>query len=123
MKNRNLDHKDDWGTPNDFYEKLKIEKSGKLSEKEKNTVTTMKEALKAKPKFMRLTFKEDGTFVTEPYSPEIGNQARWEYKNDILYIKTDKGVDKHKARLIDGKLEFKPIRSKVAIPVMILEKE
>lgn len=25
MKNRNLDHKDDWGTPNDFYEKLNKE--------------------------------------------------------------------------------------------------
>ncbi len=110
-----------WGLV-DFEMEAK-NKSGKLSEKEKNTIATMKEALKVKPKFMHLTFKEDGTFVTEPYSSEIGNHARWEYKNDILYIKSDNGVDKHKARLIDGKLEFKPIRKRESVAVMILEKE
>lgn len=110
-----------WGLV-DFELKAK-NKSGKLSQKEKNTITTMKDALKMKPKFMHLNFKEDGTFVMEPYSPEIGNNARWEYRDNILYIKSDKGTDKHTAKLINGKLEFKPIRSRVAIPVMILEKD
>ncbi len=98
-------------------------KSGKLSQKEINTIRTMKDALKANPKFMHLTFREDGAFITEPSSPEIGYNARWEYRDGILYIQSDKGVDKHTARLINGNLEFKPIRSREAIPVMILEKD
>ena len=101
-------------------------KNGALTEQESQTVLMMQQALKQKPKFMRLTFSADGSFQSEPdaYKDKAGKPT-WELKGDVVLIKINKKViERYYARLAsNGWLELKAVKSKIAIPIMSLEKD
>jgi lipopolysaccharide assembly outer membrane protein LptD (OstA) len=101
-------------------------KNGTLTEQESQTVSMMQKALKQQPKFMRLTFSADGSFTSEPdaYKDKAGKPT-WELKDNVVIIKiNNKVVERYNARIaFNGWLELKAVKSKIAIPVMSLEKD
>lgn len=101
-------------------------KSGELTVAEKETFSMMQKALKQQPKFMKLTFNADGTFKSEPDAyKSYMEMPTWELKDKVVIIKINKKVvERYNARIAsNGWLELKAVKSKIAIPIMSLEKD
>lgn len=100
-------------------------KSNTLTAQEIQTISMMQKVLKEKPKFMRLTFQADGTFLSEPDAYKDKGLPKWELKDGIVIIKVNNKVtERHYARIAsNGWLELKAVKSKVALPVMSFEKD
>lgn len=114
-----------WGLVNFDMQPKKV--NGKLTDKETETVNMMKEMLKSQPKMMSFTFKTDGILVAEPKTDDSDQTALWKLKkNNILSITSGKKkkTEEYSLKLLaNGNLEFKALKSKVAIPVMTFEKQ
>lgn len=97
--------------------------NGKLTKNEITTIETMKKALALKPKLMIFTLNTDGSTIIEP-KPEKINPT-WSIDNSIITFKYGrKKSEQYSIKLLnDGKTEWQALKSKVALPVMIFEKD
>jgi|GEM_PF-5045322 len=112
-----------WGLVNFDMQPKKA--NGKLTDKETETVNMMREALKSQPELMSFTFKADGSFLAEPKTDDSDQTATWKLKNNVLSLTSGKKkkTEEYSLKLLaNGNLEFKALKSKVAIPVMTFEK-
>jgi hypothetical protein len=111
-----------WGIVD--FKMIAKNKSGKLTQKEIETVKMMKQEMLKKPKFLIMQLKEDGTGKYGADSPDNNQNLSWELKNDILSLKTGKQTEKYTIRILEnGNLEMQALKSKVALPVMTFEKD
>ncbi len=96
--------------------------NGKLTDKEIETVSMMKKTLSANPKFMKFNLNADGTINITP--DQGTGSGTWKLSKNILTIKTTKKEEKYEVRLLsDDKVEWKALKSNIAIPIMTLEKD
>lgn len=97
-----------------------------LTKQEVETVQMMKQALKAQPKFMAFNFNEDGTFLAEPKTDDSDGNATWKLKKNIVSLTSGKKkkTEQYTLRLLaNGNIEFKAVKSLIAIPVLTFEKD
>jgi len=108
------------------YDMQPKKSNGKLTDKETEIINMMKEGLKSEPELLIFIFETDGSFLAEPVTDDSDQNATWKLKNNVLSITSGKKkkTEEYNLKLLDdGNLEFKTLKSKVAIPVMTFEKD
>jgi hypothetical protein len=109
-----------WGLVD--YDMAPKKTNGKLTAKEEETVTAMRMALSLKPDLMKFTLNEDGTTLLEPNPDNL--VSTWQYSESVLTLKTGGKAEQYTVTMLpDNKVEWKALKSKVALPIMTLQKE